>query len=120
MRSFPPRIISRVIGRGLLQGSVSFPLTLSLTEACGGSLSGTGTIQRPGLPLDNMTIDGSRSGSDVTLTMTVEGFTPFIFTGTWDMANTMTGVVNESGFVNAPMTVTRTRPADHEHRAWRH
>jgi hypothetical protein len=80
---------------------IAIPLTLWLTDA-DGSVTGTGMIMT-----DAMSVSGSRTGYDVTLTMTVEGYNPFVFTGVWDGADDMTGVTNESGFVDAPTQLTR-------------
>ena len=56
----------------IIQGA-TFMLNFSLAEAGDGSVTGTGTLDA----FPTMTIVGSRTGSDVTLTMTVPGFTPF-------------------------------------------
>jgi hypothetical protein len=91
-------------------GSLDLEIILDpLLEASDGSLSGSGTVGVPGTTPDDFTITaGQRSGADVFFEMTVSGFTPFNFTGTWDGANLMDGVINESGFVDFPMTFNRT------------
>ena len=44
----------------------------------------------------------------VTMTINQQGFTPFVFTGTpGPDVNTIAGVLNESGFNNAALTITR-------------
>jgi hypothetical protein len=79
-----------------------------LVEAPDGSLSGTGSIWFEGNPPDPFTITGGqRTGTNVEFTIEIPGFTPIVFTGTWDNADFMGGVINESGFVDFPMAFTR-------------
>ena len=87
---------------GTIEGSMAYPVTLWLTEALDGSVTGTGLVQS-----DAAAVTGSRTGTDVTLTITIEGFNPFVFTGVWDGEDNMTGVTNGSGFVDAPTQLTR-------------
>jgi hypothetical protein len=90
-------------------GSTVWDLTLNITEDGDGNVTGTGLLRSDGNPwTDPTTVAGTRSGVDVLLTVTVGAFNPFDFIGTWDGANTMTGVINGSGFVNEPTTMTRT------------
>jgi hypothetical protein len=93
-------------------GSSNLYMNLTpLIEAPDGSLSGTGSIWFEGGTPDPFTIIGGlRTGMDVEFTYEVPGFTPMIFTGTWDGTDFMDGVLNESGLVNFPMAFTRIGP----------
>lgn len=77
------------------------PLTLWLTDT-DGSVTGTGL-----LTYYQLNITGSRTGNDVTLTITPTDVAPTVFTGTWDGADALDGVVNGSGFTGELVNLTR-------------
>jgi len=88
---------------GRWRGTIGYDTIITLTDSRS-ALSGT---------FDAVNLKGTVSGSvsatgQVTLTVTIPGFAPFIFNGQADDGgNTMSGQVNGSGFVNAPATLKR-------------
>lgn len=74
------------------------------------SVSGTYTDNATTVSAGPGSVTGAvNSSGTITLTVTVRGINPFIFTGTASAdGNTLTGVVNGSGFVNERWSLTRS------------
>ncbi len=92
--------------KGTITGSGSpIAFTMTLTQNSNGTSFGTySDPEGPGQ------VGGGINpvNASLTLTVTQPPFAPFIFTATLSGdGNTMTGVVNQSGFTNAPFTMTR-------------
>jgi phage baseplate assembly protein gpV len=85
-------------------GTPTVTATFVLTQS-GTSISGTySDAFGPG------TIGGTVATSVPIVTMTIsqQGFTPFVFTGTPNATvDAVSGVLNQSGFMNTPITITR-------------
>lgn len=79
------------------------PMTLTITEL-DGDLAGSGTIQAG--ETHPLTLDGTVSGDEMEITITVEGFNPFVLTGTFT-EESMSGVANGSGFDDEPFELSR-------------
>jgi hypothetical protein len=93
---------------GSLSGNQAYNTVLSLTQT-GATISGSYTDQRGGTG----TVTGVVAANGVvamSVTVTVQGVTndPFNFSGTAGATlDTLTGVVNNSGFTNAPWPQSR-------------
>ena len=94
-------------------GGSTLLINWTATEGADHSLSGGGTVQIVGVsaigPL-GFGSTGIRTGLNVTSTMVVPGFIPFIFTGVY-ADSTITGSVSNSGFAGFQTTYTRSSPA---------
>ncbi|MDH3497783.1 MAG: Ig-like domain-containing protein [Gemmatimonadota bacterium] len=88
-------------------GARSYTFLLSVTEGPSGALTGAGTAQAGGGGADSLAVGGSRWLSDITVRMTVTGFAPFVFSGTY-RDTIMTGSISGSGFDRLPTTFLRT------------
>jgi len=87
-----------------LPGTVTVTGTFVLTQS-GTSISGTYSD-----PFGPGTISGNVSTTSPIVSMTIsqQRFTPFVLTGTPNgSADAVTGVLNQSGFVNTPITINR-------------
>jgi hypothetical protein len=86
-------------------GEGTFSLSLSEDE---NEVTGTVVGTRPD---DDESVNGTVSGTntypDVSLTIVMTGFNPFTFTGTFSDANTISGVLNGSGFTGESIMFTR-------------
>jgi hypothetical protein len=89
--------------QGVAQGLAVFVLELSQS---GTTVTGDGTIS-DATRVDNVTVDGSNVYPDVTLTISIVGYNPITFTGSFSDDNTVSGVLNGSGFVDEPLTLVK-------------
>ncbi|MGB7218396.1 MAG: PKD domain-containing protein [Vicinamibacterales bacterium] len=92
---------------GALSGNTTFNTTLVLTQS-GSSVTGTYSDQVPNA--GTLTGAVSATAPVLTLSVTVGGNVPFVYLGTPSLGattDTITGVVNGSGFTNAPWTLSR-------------
>jgi hypothetical protein len=87
-----------------LPGTVTVTGTFVLTQS-GTSISGTYSD-----PFGPGTISGAVSTTSPIVSMTIrqQGFTPFVFTGNPNgSVDAVSGLLNQSGFVNTPITINR-------------
>ncbi len=83
-------------------------VNIRMTFAAGSeAVVGNGSFTGPGLVLP-LTINGTRLGVDLNLTLSSPGFEPTIFTGTIISATSISGQLNGSGFVNTPVSMTKS------------
>ncbi len=86
---------------------VTSGVNIRMTFAAGSeAVVGNGSFNGPGLVLP-LTINGTRLGVDLNLTLSSPGFEATVFTGTIHSATSITGQLNGSGFVNAPVSLTK-------------
>lgn len=92
--------------------SVDFTVEYDLTQT-GSTIGGTTRWLQGGTVLfSNGTVTGSRTGNSVSLTSTFSGFNPFTYAGTLDATgNSITGLINGSGFTDQPLTINRVSAA---------
>ncbi|MDP1860149.1 MAG: Ig-like domain-containing protein [Gemmatimonadaceae bacterium] len=105
----PPSVVKLLTGTwagSTVISGTSIPVEYTLTET-NGSVTGTNKW-KVGTTVFSGPVNGSRSGSNVSMTSNFPGFDPFTFSGTLDGAvNRITGVINGSGFVNQSIAVNR-------------
>ncbi len=91
------------------QANGQFGFDMTVTEDSTGHVSGTGWATGFGGAGGSIAyaVDGTRSGSRVTLTFNSSGFYPPTFTATLTDASTLDGHLSDSGFNNAPLTLHR-------------
>lgn len=87
----------------IMQGFVLYSLQLSQS---GDTVTGNGTASYAD-QVDTITINGTNTYPNVSLTLTTPGFAPYVFTGSFSDDNTVSGVLNGSGFVDEPLTLVR-------------
>jgi len=96
---------------GAWHGSAStqafnFFVDFALTDN-GGSLGGTATVASSG-PNCDANLSGSRSGRDVDLSITCQGYQPVVFSGMVSTSgNAITGNIEGSGFPPTPFDMIR-------------
>jgi hypothetical protein len=88
---------------GLLMGFVTVSLNLSQNRS---SITGSGSIlaYNETFPLQ---VTGTNNYPNVTLTLNSVGYHPMTFTGQFYDKNTISGVINGSGFIDEPITFIR-------------
>jgi hypothetical protein len=80
--------------------------TMTLTHNTStGQITGNGSISA-GVAALAITVQGTYARPTVSLTVSSPGYEPFNFTGTHS-GNSITGVINGSGFVNTGVTLTK-------------
>src|SRR5712692_4728174 len=91
---------------GTWQGSaMSQFITMTLLES-NTHVTGAGTIS-DGVTTANLTITGTHSHPQVSLTVTPAGFTPITLTGSFSGADSVVAQLNGSGFSSFAMTFVR-------------
>jgi hypothetical protein len=95
---------------GTWQGPiVDLTMRLVLTEASGGTVTGTGTMTQNGVPF-TLSVTGT-TGTNGTFSLNIAEVQhePFTFSGSVTSGNprTMTGVGNGSGLINQSITLTK-------------
>jgi hypothetical protein len=92
-----------------MQDGVTFSFSIQLTEVSGGQLRGTGTGSGAlsGGRSSMLDVVGTRSGSNVSMTLSATGFTPMVYTGRLVDENEMEGKLDGSGFNQMSLTLRR-------------
>jgi len=80
--------------------------SLSLSQD-GNNVTGSVVGTRADGQTESGTINGTNTYPNVSLTFSMTGFNPFTFTGTFSDANTVSGVLNGSGFTDESLTLVR-------------
>jgi hypothetical protein len=91
------------------QTGVTFSFTMQVSESSGGQLTGSGTASGAISGGSSLMFDvsGTRTGSNVTMSLNVSGFISPVFTGRLVDANTVSGKLDGSGFDQLPLTLRR-------------
>lgn len=103
----PTRIEAEGQWSGSMQHNDGSPLgtmTLTLSET-GGTVTGTGNVN-DGTTSYAFTITGTYAPPNLSLTLSSQAFNDMNLTSTVGETS-LTGVINGSGFVNTPITLTR-------------
>lgn len=87
-------------------------ITLSLTEDATGAFTGDGQLSGPQCIVVDLTYAGMNNTDavpdSVTFTWQAAGLPDVDFNGNFDGVSTLTGVINNGGFVDSPLTATRS------------
>jgi hypothetical protein len=88
--------------------ATSISATLTLIESKG-TISGSGNLSGTG-GAAAITVTGTHTGANVSLTLSIAGFQPANFTGAVEVGGLrMNGTLNGSGFQNFVLTLTRPK-----------
>lgn len=90
---------------GTVSGSFTFQITMTLAQD-GDQITGTGTITGTG-PTCGVSIDGTRSGTAIALSITCPGFQPIGFSGEQHSRSTINGRVAGSGLPTTSFDLIR-------------
>lgn len=91
---------------GTWQGSSSgLNVTMTINQS-GSSVSGSGNISGPNGSIAS-TVSGNRSGADLSLTLSAQGYEPSNFTGKIVSATTITGSLTGSGLTDFSITLNK-------------
>jgi hypothetical protein len=101
----PPTLSGQWFGSASTDTGVPFSITLTLHQAAD-VVTGSGNLTAIGFA-EVLTARGTSAYPNVSLILTTVGYQPMNFTGRFANAAQVTGTLNGSGFVNAPIIFDR-------------
>jgi hypothetical protein len=91
---------------GTWSGSTSgLSVTVTINESAG-QLSGSGNLSGPNGSVATQ-VSGTRAGTDLSMTLTAQGYEPTNFTGQIQNNSTITGSLSGSGFSDVSVTLSK-------------
>jgi hypothetical protein len=101
----PRTVTGNWTGTAMASASL-FQIGVALVDA-GGTITGDGSIMGAGIDCPS-SIAGTRSGSNVELTFSCTGYTPFTFHASLSKnGQTLTGILNGSGFNSSSFSLDK-------------